>query len=431
MTLKIRCCLPQTCRLTGLLPLWAFFCALVLSGVFGGAGSAAAQSSPAQSSSPIREYLLQPGDGLQLSMPGLSAVSWEATIDITGQIRFPFVGQLPAAGLTLPELNRQMEIAATGLEVQVYQGGEQVVSVLSGEEVYLQVTRYRPVTVIGDIPQPGSIDYVPGLTLRALLGQAGGVRLSELAGVQAPADATVRLQSALQTQKWLRAQVLRSRILLEADISDTAVSPEDSAQLRDYLGETEAAAAISEIEISLRERQYQRDDLRERIKLTTNRVDSLEQAYQNYEQASASEEERLQRMLTMGDRGLVTADRVSEARNSALAASTRLLTVGSDIYEAKAELQRLKEELTRLDDVFRSNVLSDKRRFSQQLSEVTAQVDSLRLLLLTSSESDTTTLELLVHRGTGDKELTTQASLGDLVYPGDVVEVILRTPDTN
>jgi polysaccharide export outer membrane protein len=395
----------------------------------------AVSAQTAQPGSEVRDYLLQPGDELRLSMPGISSQTWEAVIDITGDVRFPFLGQQRAAGLTLSELNTQMEIAATGLEVQVFDGGEKSAVVLSGEEIYMQVTRYRPVTVIGDISQPGSIEFVPGMTVRALLGQAGGAQLAELADVRIPADATVRLQSALQTQKWMRAQILRSDILLEAPLEEAAVAAEAAAQLRDYLGETEGKAVIAEIEIALRERQYQRADLNERINLTTNRVDSLDRAYENYEEASVSEEDRLQRMLVMGDKGLVTADRVSEARNSALAASTRLLTVGSDIYEAKAELQRLKEELARLDDSFHSGVLNDKRRFSQELSEVTAQVDSLRLLLLSEGssqeEAPVTRTEILVHRGIGDREVTAPVRPGDLVYPGDVVEVILRIPDSN
>ncbi|WP_368667707.1 polysaccharide biosynthesis/export family protein [Salipiger sp. PrR002] len=382
----------------------------------------------------MHDYLLQPGDSLRLSMPGISGQTWDATIDMTGNIRFPFLDQHKAAGITLAELNTKMEVAATGLEVQVFDGAQKSTAVLSGDEIYLQVLRYRPVTVIGDISQPGTVDFVPGMTVRALLGQAGGAQIAELAGLRAPADSTVRLQSALQTQKWMQAQVLRSKILLEAPLDGVSVGKSEAEQLRGYLGDVEGKALVSEIEIALRERQYERVDLNERINLTKNRVESLERAYENYQQASISEEDRLQRALEMGDKGLVTADRVNEARNSALAASTRLLTVDSDVYEAKAELQRLQEELARVDDSFFSGVLDDKRRFSQQLSEVTAQVDSLRLLLAdggSQGQTPVTRTEILVHRGIGDQEVSTQMRPGDLVYPGDVVEVILRIPDSN
>lgn len=389
----------------------------------------------AQSTSAERGYLLRPGDRLELSLPGISGQSWEATIDLTGRIRFPFIGRQVAAGMSLAELSRRTELAATGLEVQIFEAGARSIALLSGEEIYLRVVQYRPVTIIGDVLQPGSFDFVPGMTVRVLLGQAGGARLAELAGQQPPVDGTIRMQTALQTQKWLRAQVLRSQIMLDAPLENANVSLKDADRLRGYLGPEEGNTLISEIEISLRDRQFQHRDLKERIELISRRVADLGQAYQNYEKASLSEEERLQRMLAMGEKGLVTADRVTEARNSALASSTRLLTVSSDVYEAQAELQRLKERLARLDDTFKADILAEQRRFAQQLSETDARIDGYRQLYLTDANvadgEGYTSTRLTIHRGAGVGEVSVPARMGDLVYPGDVVEVTLQLIESN
>lgn len=379
------------------------------------------------------EYRLQPGDRLTMSMPGFSMQVWDATIDMTGRVQFPFLGVLPAAGLTLSELSNQIEVTATGLEVPLFENGRRTVSILSGDDVFLQVARYRPVTVVGDVSQPGTVEFDPGLTVRAVLGTAGGVRLADLALSRVPADATVRLQSSLETQKWLRAQVMRNDILLAKETEDVTLSDSEKAALRDMLGADEGLAVIEELELLLRERLYSGQDLQERINLVQNQVDSLQQAYSNYESASLVEEDRLQRLLTMEERGLVTSDRVDNARGSALAASTRLLTVASDVFEAEAELQRLGEDLARLDDVFHASALEDKRRFTQQLAEVSAQISSLRLLLLsedTSTEEDPiTTTEVLIHRRVDGAEVSTPAALGELLYPGDVVEVIVSVSE--
>jgi polysaccharide export outer membrane protein len=383
----------------------------------------------------LRDYVLQPGDTLQLSMPSTFSQTWDSTIDITGHIRLPFLGRQRAAGLTLTELNAQMETAATGLEIQVLQDGAKNVVVLSGSELFLQVARYRPVTVIGDIAQPGSIEFVPGMTVRALLGQAGGIQLYQLSEINLPSDATVRLKTTVQTQKWLSAQILASNLLLNAGKDETTVREEDMARLRKFLGESEAEAIADEVEIALRERLYQRGDLQERIRLNANRVANLTQAYENYGEASELEETRLQQLLEIGDKGLVTADRISDARNAALSVSTRLLTVASDIYEAQAELKRLEEDLAQLDDTFHAQALNDKQRYAQQLSEVSARVDGLRLLLSQDAgqvDTDNATVtKLLVHRGTGDDEETMPIRLGDLLYPGDVIEVVLSLVDAS
>ncbi|MEM6760493.1 MAG: polysaccharide biosynthesis/export family protein [Pseudomonadota bacterium] len=374
------------------------------------------------------EYQLHPGDQLSLSMPGLTAQTWESTIDMTGRAHFPFFGAVPAAGLTLPELSTQIEIAATGLEVPIFDGGRAITSLLSGDDVFVQVARYRPVTVVGDVAQPGTVEFMPGQTVRAVLGTAGGFRLAELALTRVPADATVRLQTALETRKWLRAQVARTELLLDVEDDVSELTPTQRALFIDLLGEEEGASVIAEIELVLSDRQYTAQDLSERINLTRNRVESLRQAYTNYENASAVEEDRLQRLITMDERGLVTADRLDTARNAALQASTRLLTVSADVYETEVELRRLEEDLARLDDAFHIDALDDKRRFTQQLAEVSAQVASLRLLLLTedasSDEGVVTTTRILIHRQTGNEEETFSAAMGDFLFPGDVLEVI-------
>ncbi|MEL7166104.1 MAG: polysaccharide biosynthesis/export family protein [Pseudomonadota bacterium] len=374
------------------------------------------------------EYRLHPGDRLSMSMPGLTAQTWESTIDMTGRAHFPFLGAVPAAGLTLPELSLQIEIAATGMEVPIFDGGRPVTSMLSGDDVFVQVARYRPVTVVGDVAQPGTVEFMPGQTVRAVLGTAGGFRLADLALTRVPADATVRLQTALQTKKWLTAQVARTDLLLNVGDEVSELTPEQRATFIDLLGEDEGASVIAEIELVLSDRQYTAQDLGERINLTRNRVASLRQAYTNYENASTVEEERLQRLIAMDERGLVTADRLDTARNAALQASTRLLTVSADVYETEVELRRLEEDLARLDDAFHIDALDDQRRFTQQLAEVSAQVTSLRLLLLSedasSDEGVVTTTNILIHRQTGDQEETFTAAMGDLLFPGDVIEVV-------
>mgnify|MGYP001794961102 CR=1 FL=1 len=172
------------------------------------------------------EYRLHPGDRLSMSMPGLTAQTWESTIDMTGRAHFPFLGAVPAAGLTLPELSLQIEIAATGMEVPIFDGGRPVTSMLSGDDVFVQVARYRPVTVVGDVAQPGTVEFMPGQTVRAVLGTAGGFRLADLALTRVPADATVRLQTALQTKKWLTAQVARTDLLLNVGDEVSELTPE-------------------------------------------------------------------------------------------------------------------------------------------------------------------------------------------------------------
>ena len=50
------------------------------------------------------EYLLAPGDVLEITALGLPDLKQSTTIDVDGQAYFPVLGQMKAAGTSLPEL---------------------------------------------------------------------------------------------------------------------------------------------------------------------------------------------------------------------------------------------------------------------------------------------------------------------------------------
>jgi polysaccharide biosynthesis/export protein len=109
----------------------------------------------------VQPYRLDSGDRLRVTVfeqPGLSNTY---TVDQAGYISFPLVGQVTARGQTLPALEGSI---ASRLK-QGY---------LRDPDVSIEIDRYRPVFVMGEVGRPGQYSYVPGMTAQNAVAIAGG-----------------------------------------------------------------------------------------------------------------------------------------------------------------------------------------------------------------------------------------------------------------
>lgn len=109
----------------------------------------------------LEEYRIGPGDRLNLTVFGHGDLSGELLVDGLGRVSIPLVGQLPANGKTVSEL--QQEITAT-LDRDY----------IINPRVTLEVVNYRPFYILGQINRPGSYSYVEGMTVRMAIAIAGG-----------------------------------------------------------------------------------------------------------------------------------------------------------------------------------------------------------------------------------------------------------------
>jgi polysaccharide export outer membrane protein len=109
----------------------------------------------------IQPYHLDSGDRLRVSVFEQTALSNTYTVDQAGYISFPLIGQVPARGQTLTQLEKAI---ATRLR-QGY---------LRDPDVTIEVDRYRPVFVMGEVGRPGQYSYVPGMTAQNAIAIAGG-----------------------------------------------------------------------------------------------------------------------------------------------------------------------------------------------------------------------------------------------------------------
>jgi polysaccharide export outer membrane protein len=122
---------------------------------------------PGASLPPLREtavapYTLGPGETVRVVVFGQTQLTGEFTVNDRGSISVPLLGDIPATNETTDQLAR----AITGqLESQ---------KILNNPSVSVEVVKYRPVFVLGEVVKPGQYPYEPGMTALTLVAIAGG-----------------------------------------------------------------------------------------------------------------------------------------------------------------------------------------------------------------------------------------------------------------
>lgn len=106
-------------------------------------------------------YRLGAGDRIRVTVFEQEGLTNTYSVDQAGYISFPLVGAVPARGHTA----QQLEAAIAQKLRQGY---------LRDPDVSIEIDRYRPIFVMGEVGAAGQYSYVPGLTVQKSIAIAGG-----------------------------------------------------------------------------------------------------------------------------------------------------------------------------------------------------------------------------------------------------------------
>lgn len=137
-------------------------------------------------------YRLAPGDEVSIKVFDNEDISGEFQLDASGNISFPLLGQVKAAGKTVDELTADITAALDK-------------DYLVNPKVSVEVLNFRPIFVIGQVNSPGSYPYSAGMTVRQAVALAGGyTRRASTSSMtvirQDPSGATVNVEVYEDTQ---------------------------------------------------------------------------------------------------------------------------------------------------------------------------------------------------------------------------------------
>ncbi|MFO1185852.1 MAG: polysaccharide biosynthesis/export family protein [Bauldia sp.] len=135
------------------------FCLLLLAALAG--CDTYAPPGPDLQPSLVQNYLLDSGDQLRITVFGQADLTNTYEVDKGGHLTFPLIGTVSARGTTT---------AAVAAEVRT----KLARSYIRNPDVSVEVARYRPFFIMGEVASGGQYQYVAGLTVQQAVAIAGG-----------------------------------------------------------------------------------------------------------------------------------------------------------------------------------------------------------------------------------------------------------------
>lgn len=109
----------------------------------------------------IPAYHLGADDKIRVITFGEDSLSGEFLISGSGKVSLPLVGEVQAAGLTIPQFQDEVETALKN-------------GYLKDPHVSVEVLTYRPFYILGEVQKPGEYPYTNGLTVLNAVATANG-----------------------------------------------------------------------------------------------------------------------------------------------------------------------------------------------------------------------------------------------------------------
>jgi polysaccharide biosynthesis/export protein len=375
-------------------------------------------------------YKVQPGDVLRFSIQGVGGSEMSAPVDSEGRIRLPIIGAFDAGGHAVDEIQAQIRNALKGSRWPVWipEQGTTIWLTVDPASAVVDVVEYRPVFVYGDVLNPGSQPYRPGLTVRQAAALSGGYSAFrgrddfslELAGIsQQYRSATEKLMAANLRVARLRAEVEGRRSLDLSTVPSVGTGP----QFRNGV----EAVEKNQFDARLADLDRETATIQQGIKSAEVRQSLLSQSQEVLEKETATYEAELKRVEALLKQGLIQADRVNDAQRSLFLVATRSLDTSAEVARLERELVELRGSLEKLVSQRRTEDLADLQETSLEAADLSAQIEKLKLQSTLIAPRIQQPIITIFGRQGGKTEGAAPTE-DSVLAPGDTVLVTLPPP---
>jgi polysaccharide export outer membrane protein len=390
------------------------------------------------------EYVLAPGDAVEVGVVGVPDLRHRATIDVDGRASFPLLGGIQAAGMTVAELGKQIKsllstkafrARETDSRGRSLASRDNDVVTISPEEVTVEVVEYRPVYLNGDVAKPGEQAYRPGMTVRQAIALAGGYDTMRFRSRDPFLDAAdFRSDYYDLWTEFAKVSALISRLQAELD-GQSAFPPPG-------LGDVPLPTPITSKIIDLESQHFTVDAadlakekryLSEAISQEDQRISVLDQQRQSEQQDADADAADYKEVMSNFRKGILPTTRVSETRRLTLESATRVLQTTALLQDVERKRAEFARSLEAIDDKKRQELLQSMQDATVRLNNVRTRLKSVseKLLYAGMARSQLTRgpggePDVKVFRKNKDNTAAIVANDQTELMPGDVVDVKLR-----
>ncbi len=377
------------------------------------------------------DYIINIGDEIELDILDDSDAPQRFTVGRDGAVQLPFIGGLELANV--PVATARQRVRQTYIEREIF----------VNPSVELSIATFRPVSVLGDVREPGNFDFQPFMTAEQAVGLAGGPAISanneearvlerrNLEGVLSNLEYDLAAAAAQYAR--VRAQLQGAEVLQWSD-----VPPDLRTGINRELFDEQKAEEDQIIALERRDADTRRGLLADALAEAEGRVALLKQRERVQTEILDASKAELARTKEMAERGLVPKADISEEERRTALAEDNLLQLREQRAGVLVQVANLKSELSQFDAERERALLSESQRFlneiKKQIASRSSVQDRIRLLQQWMNAAAGMQTELLVsyqvrRRGKGGVE-TLELRAFDELLPGDLLVVTVIPPET-
>ncbi|WP_414475523.1 polysaccharide biosynthesis/export family protein [Microvirga sp. M2] len=389
---------------------WALLATMLLSAQFVPTAASAA-------------YRLGAGDVLQIAVFGLTDYNRRVTVNVDGDISVPFVGELHAFGLSLPELRAAL---AKSLESS---------GAVRNPQVTIELVEHRPFYISGDVAKPGAHPYLPGLTVRHAVALAGGVD-----AVRFHSGNPMLLAPDLESEHssaWLELVKSQARLIsLQAEVNDTE-DADFSVLSNAPVNQTLVNRIVDLERRNLRDRLsvYRKEVafLNSAIGATQERAGVLASSVEQQTAFVRRQEEIIERVAGNLARGVSSQMRVDEESRTMAYLKGQQTEAEARAAQGQKELRDLQHNLEKSKDERQVRLSQELQQTSILVGKIQSQIGSASEKLLVAGRlkaqlrTGASGPEFIIHRKSDDGLRSIPSTADTELEPGDVLEVVVDT----
>lgn len=385
--------------------------------------------------SAAEEYLLAPEDQIRLKVYEWRAsrdqiFEWTAlndrfTVGPDGTLSLPLAGTVKAEGRTVEQLEEEISgklMRRMGLGIR--------------PDTAVEIVRFRPFYISGQVTAPGEYPYRPGLTVLQAVSIAGGLRTKEndLSRIERE---IISGQGDVSVLSLSELTLLARKARLESELANLD-QVEFPNQLTDRSGDPMTATVLEQERAIFRTR---REGLKTQVRALESLRTTLEQEVASLEgqlgfqdKQIALIQKELTSVSTLVEKGLAAAPREMSLQRELAQFQSGRLAAQTSLLRARQEINRTDISIAELHNRYNNEVTVNLRDTQAQLDELArrrqtavrllheSEMFAPRLLALrTRAEELEPTYEIVRTTAEGTQEL--KADEHTLVEPGDTIKV--------
>jgi protein involved in polysaccharide export with SLBB domain len=375
---------------------------------------------PATAQSPAPQaYRITAGDRVGVTVFGQPDLSGESTVDQSGNIRLPMVGDIYAVNLTLGELESSIAQALA----QGY---------IRNPTVSIKIAEFSPIYVLGMVRTPGLYPYREGLSVLGAIARAGGIGVSErqqggILGAVLQAEERVRLleiSSVVLLAKRARLNALQNGDdhIDFPDMSGLVIDPDRIAQIRD--GEQLAFTAERQAV------QQETEALQKQLPRLEAEIDSLKHQAELEQQQRSLNHELIADYEQLAKSGLARKSTYIEVKREEARIDGNIGRLQSESLKAELSIGELQFKITELRNIYQRRVSTELRETDRSLLELTVTLPAAHRArtalarqagLLTPDQLQQPSITVI--RAKGTTTVKYDAAVDFRLQPGDVVQI--------